>query len=162
MSRCACMVCRWCVDVLCRLPASPQRGPVYIPQTGVQWKQGVVVHIVLCAVLLYNTTPIHRTPLRLHPFDEYPACAVGHRGQKAASPAEFRRISGMIPTCVQDSNRIPAAQAALSLSLYIYIYIHTYMYVCIYIYREREREMSARRIPTGLRQLSVGQEQRWS
>ena len=38
-----------------------------IHQRGVQWKQGVVVYIVLSAVLLYNTTPIHCTPLRLHP-----------------------------------------------------------------------------------------------
>ena len=34
---------------------------------GVQWKQGVVVHIILQAVLLCNTTPIHCTPLPLHP-----------------------------------------------------------------------------------------------
>ena len=32
-----------------------------------QWKQGVVVYIILQAVLLYNTTPIHCTPLPLHP-----------------------------------------------------------------------------------------------
>ena len=32
-----------------------------------QWKQGVVVHIISQAVLLYNTTPIHCTPLPLHP-----------------------------------------------------------------------------------------------
>ena len=32
-----------------------------------QWKQGVVVYIVLCIVLLYNTTPIHCPPLPLHP-----------------------------------------------------------------------------------------------
>ena len=33
---------------------------VKIHQRGVQWKQGVVVYIILCVVLLY-------TPLRLHP-----------------------------------------------------------------------------------------------
>ena len=32
-----------------------------------QWKQGVVVYIVLYIVLSNNTTPIHCTPLRLHP-----------------------------------------------------------------------------------------------
>ena len=37
---------------------------VEIKQRGVQWKQGVVVYITLLAVLLYNTTPIHCTPLR--------------------------------------------------------------------------------------------------
>ena len=40
---------------------------LYILQRGVQWKQGVVVYILLQAVLLCNTTPIHCTPLPLHP-----------------------------------------------------------------------------------------------
>ena len=40
---------------------------IYNPQSGVQWKQGLVVHIILYTVLLYNTTPIRCTPLRLHP-----------------------------------------------------------------------------------------------
>ena len=40
---------------------------IKIQQRGVQWKQGVVVYMMLLAVLLYNTTPIHCTPLRLHP-----------------------------------------------------------------------------------------------
>ena len=40
---------------------------VYILQRGVQWKQGVVICMMLYTVLLYNTTPIHRTPLPLHP-----------------------------------------------------------------------------------------------
>ena len=35
---------------------------IKIHQRGVQWKQGVVVYIILQAVLLYNTTP-----LRMHP-----------------------------------------------------------------------------------------------
>ena len=35
---------------------------IKIHQRGVQWKQGVVVHIKLKAVLLHNTTPIHCTP----------------------------------------------------------------------------------------------------
>ena len=40
---------------------------LYILQRGVQWKEGVVVYIILQAALLYNSTPIHCTPLRLHP-----------------------------------------------------------------------------------------------
>ena len=40
---------------------------VYILQRGVQWKQGVVICMVLYTILLYDTTPIHCTPLRLHP-----------------------------------------------------------------------------------------------
>ena len=39
----------------------------YILQRGVQWKQGVVMYMTLSTGLLYNTTPIHCTPLRLHP-----------------------------------------------------------------------------------------------
>ena len=38
-----------------------------IHQRGVQWKQGVVVYIILYIIFLYDTTPIHCTPLRLHP-----------------------------------------------------------------------------------------------
>ena len=40
---------------------------LYIPQRGVQWKQGVVIYMMLYTSLLHNTTPIHCTPLRLHP-----------------------------------------------------------------------------------------------
>ena len=39
----------------------------YIPQRGVQWKQGVVIYMTLCTSLLYSTTPIHCTPHPLHP-----------------------------------------------------------------------------------------------
>ena len=34
---------------------------------GVQWKQGVVICMVLYTILLYNPAPIHCTPLPLHP-----------------------------------------------------------------------------------------------
>ena len=34
---------------------------------GLQWKQGVVIYMTLYTSLLYNATPIHCTPLRLHP-----------------------------------------------------------------------------------------------
>ena len=40
---------------------------VYILQRGVQWKQGVVICMALHTFLLYDTTPIHCNPLRLHP-----------------------------------------------------------------------------------------------
>ena len=39
----------------------------YILQRGVQWKQGVVIRMLLYTILLCNTTPIHYTPLPLHP-----------------------------------------------------------------------------------------------
>ena len=34
---------------------------------GVQWKQGVVICMLLHTSLLYDATPIRCTPLRLHP-----------------------------------------------------------------------------------------------
>ena len=40
---------------------------LYVPQRGVQWKQGVVMYTMLYTSLIYNTTPIHCTPLPLHP-----------------------------------------------------------------------------------------------
>ena len=40
---------------------------LYIPQRGVQWKQDVVICMLLYTSLLYTTTPIHCTPLPLHP-----------------------------------------------------------------------------------------------
>ena len=40
---------------------------LYILQRGVQWKQGVVIRMLLCTSLLCNTTPIHCTPNPLHP-----------------------------------------------------------------------------------------------
>ena len=46
----------------------PRRASaIKIHQRGVQRKQGVVAYIILQAVLLCNATPIHCTPLRLHP-----------------------------------------------------------------------------------------------
>ena len=54
---------------LCLVPDPPLRDDehgsscVYIPQRGVQWKQGVVIHMTLYTSLLYNTTPIHCTRL---------------------------------------------------------------------------------------------------
>ena len=44
-----------------------RRATIYIPQRGVQWKQGVVIYMMLCISLSYDTTPIHCTPLPLHP-----------------------------------------------------------------------------------------------
>ena len=62
------------------LPQGGRRIPAYcrhclfgpsktlkIHQMGVQWKQGVVIYMLLYSSLLYNTTTIHCTPLRLHP-----------------------------------------------------------------------------------------------
>ena len=47
--------------------SQPPVPSFHIPQRGVQWKQGVVTYMILYTNVLYNTTPIHCTPLRLHP-----------------------------------------------------------------------------------------------
>ena len=44
-----------------------ERADLKIQQRGVQWKQGVVIYMALYTSLLYNTAPIHCTPLPLHP-----------------------------------------------------------------------------------------------
>ena len=59
-----------CKTSFARSPPRPperKRPAVYIPQRGVQWKQGVVMYMTLCASLLHNTTQIHGTPDPLHP-----------------------------------------------------------------------------------------------
>ena len=56
-------------------PAGSRRSPpeLYIPQRGVQWKQEVEIYMISYTSLLYDTTPIHCTPLPLHPpCNEYP------------------------------------------------------------------------------------------
>ena len=40
---------------------------IEIHQRGVQWKQSVVIDLMLYTSFLYNTTPIHCTPIPLHP-----------------------------------------------------------------------------------------------
>ena len=56
---------------------------------GVQWKQGVVNYMMLCTILLYNTTPIHCTPLPLHP----PLLRVSNSG-RARSRQESASLEG--------------------------------------------------------------------
>ena len=58
-------MCVFSVAPICPQPKLAER--FYIPQRGVQWKQGVVIYLTLYASLLYNTTPIHCTPDPLHP-----------------------------------------------------------------------------------------------
>ena len=50
-------------------PPTPTRSPrLKIHQRGVQGKHGVVIYMMLHTILSYNTTPIHCTPLPLHPL----------------------------------------------------------------------------------------------
>ena len=66
-----------------------------IHQRGVQWKQGVVICMMLYTSLSYNTAPIRCTPLPLHPpCNEYPDCP-GPRPeshQNPQTPESRRRI----------------------------------------------------------------------
>ena len=94
------------------------RGRFYIPQRGVQWKQGVVVCMVLCTSLLYNTTPIHCTPDPLHP----PLQSIQREGEMSC------RCS--CPGCLI----IIIVLLLLLLLSYIYIYIYIVTHLCIYIY----------------------------
>ena len=63
--------------------ASPTYQGIYILQKGVQWKQGVVICMVWYTIWLYDTTPIHCTPLplhRTHPFSFGGPAAQPHEG----------------------------------------------------------------------------------
>ena len=53
--------------VMVTVNGSMDSSKVKIHQRGVQWKQGVVIYMMLATSLLYSTTPIHCTPLPLHP-----------------------------------------------------------------------------------------------
>ena len=69
-------------------PAPSELLKIY--QRGVQWKQGVVVYMMLYTTLLYNTTPIHCTPLRLHPpLMNTQQSAEGARGGARERPWRF-------------------------------------------------------------------------
>ena len=56
-----------CFNIEIQLRDVSQAPLLYTPQRGVQWKRGVVIHMMLYTMLLYTTTPIRCTPLPLHP-----------------------------------------------------------------------------------------------
>ena len=90
-----------------------ERPPyLYILQRGVQWKQGVVIWMVLYTILLYNTTPIHCTPLWWIP---------NIIGQFSKSFKGLVLV--VLPLPIDDSHY-----------MYITIYIYIYTYIYIYIY----------------------------
>ena len=93
-----------------------------IHQRGVQWKQGVVIYIMLYTSSLYSTTPIHCTSLPLHP----PVMNTQFRGRHPDSPSSCGRHADILCYCYIWINNI-------SLSLYIYMYIYMHIYICIYI-----------------------------
>ena len=114
-----------------RLTSPPRR--VYIPQRGVQWKQGVVIYMMLYISLLYNTTRIRCTPLPLHPtvmnirmgawrMPRPVARALPECPPAGPSKHIYIYIYTYIYTCI------------LYVYIYIYIYVYIYMYICIYVY----------------------------
>ena len=105
---------------------------------GVQWKQGVVIRMFLYTILLYIyiyiyiTTPIHCTPLRLHPpvMNTHTSCAPKwDLGNQVLNLARKRIISlhmfAYIHTYIQHVCVYIYIYICMSLSLYIYIYIYT-------------------------------------
>ena len=79
----------------------------YILQRGVQWKQGVVIRMLLYTIVLYNTTPIHCTPLRLHP------------------PVMNARQAWPTDKSFNINATWSEGESALGEVIYIYIYIYT-------------------------------------
>ena len=108
----------WSLGLLLLLP-----GPVKIHQRGVQWKQGVVIYVMLYTVVLHDTTQIHCTPPpTAPPCDGYPTRLSGSRRR---SPRPRPRLS-----LRRDNNVI----GIIYIYIYIYTYIHTYIHTYIYIY----------------------------
>ena len=104
--------------------------PLYILQRGVQWKQGVVICMVLYTSLLYNTTPIHCTLLPLHP----PVMSTQPRVYSSCNQETV--AAATVTTSLLDhfcANRV----SLISLELYILTgeCILLYIYIYIYIYR---------------------------
>ena len=105
---------------------------VEILQRGVQWKQGVVICMTLYTSLLHNTTPIHCTPLRLHPplmntqlrYDAVQA-------QRSRSQTARRRVWVSSADFTSPLSLLQVLSAKLWSSphtdIYIYIYIYMYM-----------------------------------
>ena len=93
-----------------------------IHQRGVQWKQGVVIYMLLYTSLLYNTTPIHCTPLPLHP----PVVNTQSRTYHISSTT-----TTTITICMFI---IISSIFIIIINIYIYIYICMYIYIYIYTY----------------------------
>ena len=96
------------------------------------------LYMMLCTSLLYNTTPIHCTPLPLHP------------PLRNVEPYDMFNITMMEWEVLRDSQRprLPKTGSfmnvyhiiAMIIYIYIYTYTHTHTYtytytpLCIYIY----------------------------
>ena len=119
-----------------------------IHQRGVQWKHGVVIYMLLCTSLSYNTTPISCAPLPLHPplMNTHRRLAISAVSAISTSKtydfwgpglsvwplSMYLYISISIYLYIYIYISIYLS-ISLSLYKYIYIYIHIYIYIYIYI-----------------------------
>ena len=105
---------------------------VYIPQRGVQWKQGVVIYMMLHTSLLHHTTPIRCTPLRVPPpvmntqnCADSSAAWIG-RGETGRSPELYYIYIYIYTHICIDTYIHTCATRRPSTNTYIHTYIHTY------------------------------------
>ena len=148
-----------------RLSAPGSLGTRFkINQRGVQWKQGVVIYMMLYTSWLHNSAPIHCTPLPLHPpvMNTHSRSSGFHRGGAVGGGCSvvidyqywITQVQCSIPFRISDLWLPLPPRAASSLAthpwtprprrvrhtynvcvyIYIYIYIHMYNYIYIYIY----------------------------
>ena len=88
-------------------------------QRGVQWKQGVVICMLLYTTLLDNSTPIHCAPLPLHPpCNAYPKIPLASRLHPKGGAATERGSA-----CV----RLPLVQALCEYKHQIACNTHTHI-----------------------------------
>ena len=101
------------------LPTRMASWSIKIHQRAMQWKHGVVIYMMLYTSLSYNT-PIHCTPLPLHP--------------PVTNTQSWSRTTG---SRTRGGTQAWGATRALTSvgCVYIYIYIHTHKYMYIYIYK---------------------------
>ena len=83
-----------------------------IHQRGMQWKQGVVIYVMLYSSWLCNATPIHCTPLRLQP-----RLNTHWRGKSQKEVG--RRLLRFPPTDWAEDNRPRHFWSVLGCSVYV-------------------------------------------
>ena len=98
-----------------------------IHQRGVQWKQGAVISMMLYTSLLHNITPIHCTPLPLHPSL-----------MNTQGPHSRETIHVCVCIYIYICIILP-----VYIYMYIYIYVCTHIYIYIYIYMHATRRTAS-------------------
>ena len=104
---------------------------------GVQWKQGVVNYMMLYTILLCNITPIHCTPLPLHPPLQSIQSSAGAGVACSRKSHVWCRLNGLELTRLTNYiilYHIISYCLVLFCILYIYIYIITLYHFILYYY----------------------------